>query len=124
MVAVYVNGNRVGSLADLESLLPKLDAASGPVELREDGSGRKLAGMTHGIALLVVLIAGFGGMARLGMPNPAHWPQWVWIKALIWLILGGIIVLIRRAPQFNTLLWWLLPLLGAMAAWAAIYKPT
>ena len=91
---------------------------------REGWNGRKLAGMTHGIALLVVLIAGFGAMARLGMPSPAHWPQWVWIKTLIWLVLGGIIVLIRRAPQFNTLLWWLLPLLGAMAAWAAIYKPT
>src|SRR6185369_12606400 len=44
----------------------------------ERGSGRKLAGMTHGIAMLVVLIAGFGAMARLGMPNPAHWPLWVW----------------------------------------------
>jgi hypothetical protein len=87
------------------------------------GNGRKLAGITHGIALLVVLIAGFGAMARLGMPNPAHWPLWVWIKALIWLILGGIIVLIRRAPQLSTLLWWLLPLLGGIAAWAAIYKP-
>ena len=88
-----------------------------------DGRGRKLAGMTHGIALLVVLIAGFGAMARLGMGNPGHWPLWVWIKALIWLVLGGIIVLIRRAPQLSTLLWWLLPLLGAVAAWAAIYKP-
>jgi hypothetical protein len=87
------------------------------------GRGRKLAGMTHGIALLVVLIAGFGAMARLGMGNPGHWPLWVWIKALIWLVLGGIIVLIRRAPQLSTLLWWLLPLLGAIAAWAAIYKP-
>ena len=89
----------------------------------ERGSGRKLAGMTHGIALLVVLIAGFGALARLGMPNPAHWPLWVWIKTLVWLILGGIIVLIRRAPQLSTLLWWLLPLLGGIAAWAAIYKP-
>jgi hypothetical protein len=33
-------------------------------------------------------------------------------------------VLIRRAPQLSTLLWWLLPLLGGIAAWAAIYKPT
>ncbi len=88
------------------------------------GRGRKLAGMTHGIALLVVLIAGFGALARHGMSNPAHWPLWVWIKALIWLILGGIIVVIRRSPQLSTLLWWLLPLLGGIAAWAAIYQPT
>src|SRR5947208_16349688 len=82
-----------------------------------DGAGggrrRKLAGMTHGIALLVVLIAGFRAMARLGMPNPAHWPLCVSIKPLTWLVLGGIIVAIRGAPQLSTLLWWLLPLLGA-----------
>jgi hypothetical protein len=89
----------------------------------ERGNGRKLAGMTHGIALLLVLVAGFGTLARLGLGNPATWPMWVWIKLAIWLVLGGIIVLIRRAPQLGTLLWWLLPLLGGIAAWAAIFKP-
>jgi hypothetical protein len=89
----------------------------------ERGNGRKLAGMTHGIALLLVLVAGFGTLARLGLGNPATWPLWVWIKLTIWLVLGGIIVLIRRAPQLGTLLWWLLPLLGGIAAWAAIFKP-
>jgi hypothetical protein len=89
----------------------------------ERGGGRKLAGITHGIALLVVLVAGFGTAARLGLPNPAAWPMWLWIKVLIWLLLGGVIVLIRRAPQLGSLLWWLLPLLGGIAAWAAIFKP-
>jgi hypothetical protein len=89
----------------------------------ERGNGRKLAGMTHGIALLAVLVAGFGALARLGMPNPAAWPMWVWIKALIWLVLGGIIVLIRRSPRLGTLLWWMIPLLGGIATWAAVYKP-
>jgi hypothetical protein len=90
----------------------------------ERGNGRKLAGITHGIALLVVLVAGFGTLARLGLGNPGHWPLWVWLKALIWLALGGIIVLVRRSPQLGTLLWWLLPLLGGAAAYLAIYKPT
>jgi hypothetical protein len=89
----------------------------------ERGGGRKLAGITHGIALLVVLVAGFGTAARLNLPNPAAWPMWLWIKVLIWLVLGGVIVLIRRAPRLGSLLWWLLPLLGGIAAWAAIFKP-
>ncbi len=84
---------------------------------------RKLAGLTHGIALILVLIAGFGTAAKLGLPNPGAWPLWLWIKVAVWLVLGGIIVLIRRAPQLTTLLWWLLPLLGGIAAWAAIFKP-
>jgi hypothetical protein len=89
----------------------------------ERGNGRKLAGLTHGIALLLVLIAGFGTAARLGLPNPGAWPMWLWIKLTIWIVLGGVTVLIRRAPQLGTLLWWLLPLLGGIAAWAAVFKP-
>jgi hypothetical protein len=88
------------------------------------GSGRKLAGLTHGIALLVILVAGFGALARLGLSSPGHWPLWVWLKTLIWLVLGGVIVLIRRSPRLGALLWWLLPLLGGAAAYLAIYKPT
>ena len=89
----------------------------------ERGNGRKLAGMTHGIALLAVLVAGFGALARLGLSNPGAWPAWVWIKATVWLVLGGITVLIRRSPQLGKLLWVLIPLLGGIAAWAAVYKP-
>ena len=70
-----------------------------------------------------MLVAGFGTAAQLGLPNPGTWPMWLWIKVAVWLVLGGIIVLIRRAPQLTTLLWWLLPLLGGIAAWAAIFKP-
>jgi hypothetical protein len=44
----------------------------------------------------------------------------VWLKALIWLAFGGIIVLIRRAPRFASLMWWVLPLLGALAAYLAL----
>ena len=83
-------------------------------------AGRKLAGMLHGIALILILVSGFGALARLGFSNPASWPTWVWLKALIWLVFGGIIVLIRRVPRFAPLLWWALPLLGAVAAYLAL----
>ena len=39
-----------------------------------DGSRRRLASMTHGIGLLIVLIAGFGALARLGIHSPGSWP--------------------------------------------------
>ena len=47
----------------------------------------------------------------------------MWLKALIWLVFGGIIVVIRRSPRTSAALWWALPLLGALAAYLAIYKP-
>lgn len=80
---------------------------------------RRIAGATHGIALLLILVSGFGILAKLGL----GFPPWVLIKALIWVALGGAIVLIRRRPQSATLWWWLLPLLGAAAAYLGIYKP-
>jgi hypothetical protein len=89
----------------------------------QTGESRKLAGMTHGIALILILVSGFGALAKLGLSNPAIWPTWLWLKVLIWLVFGGIIVLIRRAPRFATILWWALPLLGGLAAYLALYKP-
>jgi hypothetical protein len=89
----------------------------------DTGVSRKTAGMTHGIALILLLVSGFGALAKLGFSNPASWPTWVWIKALIWLAFGGVIVLIRRSPSAATILWWILPLLGGLAAYLALYKP-
>jgi hypothetical protein len=42
----------------------------------------------------------------------------------IWLILGGVVVAVKRAPRAAGLLWWVLPLLGTAAAYLALYKPS
>lgn len=89
----------------------------------QSGVSRKTANMTHGIALVLILVAGFGALARYQLSNPMAWPAWVWLKFLIWLAMGGIIVVLRRAPQSSTVLWWILPLLGGLAAYLGIYKP-
>jgi hypothetical protein len=89
----------------------------------QTGVSRKLAGITHGIALLLILISGFGALARIGMSNPAIWPAWLWIKALIWLALGAVVVVIRRSPRLAPVLWWILPLLGGVAAYLALQNP-
>jgi len=87
------------------------------------GASRKTAGLTHGLALLLLLVSGFGALAKLGLSNPGIWPVWLWLKLLIWLLFGAVIVLIRRAPRSTALLWWALPLLGALAAYLALFKP-
>lgn len=84
--------------------------------------GRSLAAASHGIALVLLLITGFGGLARLAISNPALWPGWVWAKVVIWLLLGAA-VMVRRFPGAASFLWWLWPLLGGVAAWLALYKP-
>jgi len=83
-------------------------------------ASRKMAGMLHGIALILLLVSGFGAAAKVGFANPGSWPAWLWLKALIWLVFGGVIVLIRRVPRLASLMWWALPLLGAIAAYLAL----
>jgi hypothetical protein len=90
-----------------------------------DGGERpKLAGATHGVALLLLLVAGFGAMARLGLTHDWAFPGWVWAKLGIWLLLGAAPVLIRRGgARLATLWWWLLPLVGGLAGYLALAKP-
>ena len=85
----------------------------------DEAPGRKLAGITHGVALALILISGFGMLAKLGY----GFPLWVWLKIVIWLLIGAATAFIRRLPQQATLFWFALPLLGATAAYLAIFKP-
>jgi hypothetical protein len=86
--------------------------------------GRKLAGMSHGIALVLILITGFGALAKLGFGGDSGFPLWLIGKLVLWLLFGGVLVLIRKKPEWAKLLWWLLPILGGLAAYLALYKPT
>lgn len=88
-------------------------ARSGDVE------SRRLAGMTHGFALLVVFISGFALLGKLDL----GFPGWAIVKIVIWLVLGGILVAIRKQPKKTALWWTVVSLLGLAAAWLALYKP-
>ena len=81
---------------------------------------RKLGGMAHGIALVLILVAGFGLIAKQGFGG--GWPLWVWLKLLIWLVLGAATVFVRKAGEKAGWLLILLPVLGAVAAWLALYR--
>jgi len=47
----------------------------------------KILSIFHGIGMLLILVAGFGLLARLSISFP--WPLWVWAKLLMFLFLGG-----------------------------------
>ena len=82
----------------------------------------RLARMLHGIALLLIFFAGFALLSSLGMSSPRSWGAWVWIKLAVWALLGGSLALARRERHARWVLL-ALPLLGAVAAWAALVKP-
>ncbi len=90
--------------------------AEGPA--RPSGA-RRLALVSHGVGMLFMLVAGFGMLAKLKLGFPA----WVHPKLLIWLLLGLVVLIPRRAPALARPVWLVLPVLGVIAGALAIYKP-
>jgi hypothetical protein len=88
---------------------------------RESNASRAVVSATHGVALLLVLVAGFGMLAKLGLS--AAIPGYVWAKVAVWLLLGAAIAIVPRQPGLSKALWWVFPVLGAAAAWLAVAKP-
>lgn len=90
--------------------------------VKDTNRWRKPIAILHGLALFVILLGGFGMMARLGIVE-GGFPGWIWGKLVVWLLLGGAIVMPYRVPASARPLALLVPLLGALAAYFAIYKP-
>lgn len=86
-------------------------------------AARRLITVLHGIGLIVVLVAGFGLVARLDLMNGGI-PLWVGGKLLIWLVAGLLLTVPRRKPRLaRPILLVGIPFLAAAAAWLAVYKP-
>ena len=81
---------------------------------------RKLLSMLHGVGLLLILVAGFGMLARLGLVTGL--PGWIYAKLGVWLILGGWIVLAHKRKLNRTILLGGAVLLGAVAGALALWK--
>lgn len=86
-----------------------------------DSPWNRFLAIINGVGLLVVLVAGFGLLARLGVPWP--WPTWVLLKILLWVTLGFMTFLLKKLPSTALLLWWLSLVLASTAAYLAIFKP-
>ena len=83
---------------------------------------RSVAG-SYGLGVFLILLGGFGMLARLGIVAGTSWPGWVWAKVIVWVVLGAAAALPYRFPRTAVPLMLLVPLLGGTAAYMAIYKP-
>jgi hypothetical protein len=98
-----------------------LAAANGAT--KRTNPARKLISLFHALGLLVVLVAGFGLLARLGLIRGADFPGWVWAKLGIWFVVGALVAVPYRRPKLASMVFISLPVLGGLAAWLAIFKP-
>lgn len=87
---------------------------------RSESRTRTLTTAAHGTGLLLVLVAGFGMLARLGAAASSGW---VLVKLVIWLTLGVAALLPYRRPPAARLLFVAVPLLAALAGIVALTKP-
>jgi len=83
---------------------------------KETNKARKWVAITHGVSLLLVLVAGFGMLAKSARGPSAEWPYYIPIKLGVWFVLGGALVLFYRKPEWAKALWIVLPALGGLVA--------
>ncbi|HKK18608.1 MAG TPA: hypothetical protein VJ952_07985 [Opitutales bacterium] len=86
----------------------------------DDARVKKLGSITSGIGLLLIFVAGFALISKLGYSFST---PWIVVKIVIWLALGGLIALINRKPALAPAIWWLLVVLGALAAIMVYARP-
>lgn len=88
---------------------------------RENNPSRKIVAATHGIGLFLMLLGGFGMLARLGLVS--GFPGWVIAKLVLWGLVGALLAVPLRAPALAKPLWFAMPVLAALGAGFALYKP-
>jgi hypothetical protein len=79
---------------------------------------RKVAAISHGVGLLLVLLGGFGMLAKLEIHS---FPAWVSGKLIIWLLLGAFVAVAYKRQALAKKLWFAVPLLVLLATILAVY---
>lgn len=116
--AVYKMIHFVG----LALALFSLGAASGASILaggRPD-KGRRLFAIGHGLGMFLILLGGFGMLARLKIHWP--WPDFIILKLAIWGLLAAWIGVSFRISAKNPILALIAPVaLASFAAWSVLF---
>ncbi len=75
-----------------------------------------------GVSSMLILVAGFGLLARLGLTSGM--PAWAVAKLVIWLVVTGLGHMVaKRFPGAALKAYWCTVLLAILAAALAVYKP-
>ena len=82
---------------------------------------RRASIIGHGIGLGLLLVAGFGMLAKLGYM--AAMPGWVWVKLVVWLTLGALPFVLKKNPGAARVVWGGAIGLVVVAASMALFKP-
>ncbi len=90
------------------------------------GAGaRRALKLAHHGGMFLILLGGFGMLARIGVAagGIASFPGWLWAKIAVFLVLGGTVALPYRRPRLAWPAFFAMPLLVGLAVYFALYKP-
>ena len=90
---------------------------------RDSNRAHGLIAGLHGLGAFLVLLGGFGMLARIGFEHGSPFPGWLVVKIVIWLVLAGSVIVPYRRSMLGKPLLLVLPILGGLAAYMAVYKP-
>ncbi len=88
------------------------------IALLPESANRKQGALFHGIGLAVILVAGFGLLAKMKL----GFPSWVIAKLVIWLLIGALPVLVKRKILPPAAGWGVALALGIGAAYLGVMK--
>jgi hypothetical protein len=75
----------------------------------------------HGLGLFLILLSGFGLLARLGLAR--EMPTWAYVKLAIWGTLALFVSLLKRKGHLGWPIYLTLLTVLLFAAYTATYKP-
>jgi hypothetical protein len=119
----FYNVVHIVGLVLLMAALGGITLTAEATDVRPSGRTRRLVLVLHGVGAFLVLLGGFGMLARLGIVRGSTWPGWVWVKMGVWVTLLIAAFVPYRFPGTARFILLLLPILGGLAAYMAIYKP-
>ena len=82
---------------------------------------RRAFAITHGAALVIILVSGFGLLARMGIAK-FPWPGWVYFKLVVWLVFGAAFSAARNSKRAKPV-WLVVLFVACAAAIVALHKP-
>jgi hypothetical protein len=87
----------------------------------------KCAVIGHGIALVLIILGGFGMQAKMKAAYVAQFdtsfPNWMIAKIVIWIFFGASIALAKRGVLKGSTAWILMIGLASVAAYLGLMKP-
>lgn len=109
----------VYSLMHVVGALLVFAAIGSAIATRGTESTRKHQGIAHGVGMLLLVVAGFGMLAKLEY----GFPLWVIVKMVLWVVMAIMPTLVRKSGASAGLLWSVLAALALVISGLALYKP-